>query len=212
METGKAFVYSAPAGALQAARLICTSIVRGVRLEACEGIGELYQARFHDSQPILNLKEGVLTVQPGPPFPGENHLIELCLNSTVLWEIEFRGGAQSLQADLRIIRLNSLDILGDARQVELYLPRPEGASFLYVSGNLRDAAFYRPAGVGMRLNVSGGVEKCSFDHQIIHAVRAETSLESRDFSPKDGYYHLTVSGSVRSVTFTDSAERATENR
>ena len=60
----------------------------------------------------------------------------------------------------------------------------------------------------MRLNVSGGMEKCSFDHQIIRMVRAETSLESKDFSPEDRCYHFTVTGSVKSVIFTNTAEVA----
>lgn len=200
METGNDFVYSAPIGDLQAARLILTSMFQGVRLEACPSTGELYQARFAGFLPLLQPKEGVLMIQPVEPFHNEDALAHIKLNRSIRWEIELRGGAQNLHADLREIRLNSLDILGDARQVELSLPRPVGASFLYVSGSLRDARIHRPAGVGMRLNVSGGMEKCHFDYQRIHAVRSETSLESKDFSAEDGYYHLTVTGSAKSMT------------
>jgi hypothetical protein len=208
MENRESFDYSVPVNGIHTCRLILTSAVQNLRLEACQGTGELYQARFRGFQPGLHFKEGVLTIQPGKPFPAENYSIHLCLNSTVLWEIELRGDIQNVQADLRGTLLKALDVLGDAMQMELYLPRPVGASFVYISGNLRDAAIHRFAGVGMRLNVSGGMEKCSFDHQIIHIVRAETRLESKDFSPEDRCYYLTVTGSLKSVTFTDTAEVA----
>ena len=206
MENSESFRYSTPLNGIQTSRLILTSAVRNLRLEACNDIVELYQARFRGYQPVIHLQQGVLTIQPDALFSGDNHSIQLCLNSAVLWEIEFRGGIQNVQADLRGIRLHAVDILGDARQMALYLPRPAGASFLYVSGNIRDSSIHRPAGVGMRLIVSGGMEKCSFDHQIIHAVRAETSLESKDFLPEDGYYHFTVNGFAKSVTFADTKD------
>lgn len=208
MENEVSLDYSAPINGIQTGRLILTSAVQGLRLEACRDAGDLYQARFRGYQPVLHFKDGVLTIEPGQPFPGEGQLIQVFLNDTVLWEIEFRGGIQNLWADLRGIRLHALDVLGDARQVQILLPRPGGASFLYFSGDLRDAAIHRPAGVGMRLTVTGGMENCTFDHQVIHTIRAETSLESKDFLVEDSYYHLTVTGSVKSVTIAHAAENA----
>jgi hypothetical protein len=207
--------YSAPVGSNKKGRLILTSSVSCVRLMACLSKGDLYQVRFRGLQPVIHLKDGMLTVQTSAPLLREDNLIEdpplhICLNSTVSWEVEFRGRVENMQADLRGIRLHSMDILGDARQIDLFLPLPQGAAFLYVSGGIRQAVIHRPSGVGMRFHVGDGIEKCIFDHQILHTVRSETSLESKGFSPEDGYYDLTINGSAKYLTLAETAGKLHE--
>lgn len=202
---------SAPLEKIKTGRLIFSTGVQDVRLVGGHDKGGLYHARFSDPPPVVHLQEGLILIQPASRLllrnqrPPPIFSIDIRLNGAVAWEIEFRGYVSHLQADLRRLRLRSLDILGDASQVTLLLPPPEGTAFLYLSGAVRDSAIQRPARVGMRIHAGGGIEELRFDHQILRGVMAETSLESSSFSAENGYYDLTITGRVKSVIFTDTA-------
>lgn len=201
---GETPVFSAPLGMIQSGRLVFTAGAQDVGLRTCHCPGEQFQARFTDPLALLQTQEGMVIIQPA------SHLlrgIEIDLQSAIPWEIEFRGSVTNLHADLTGLCLRSIDILGDASQITFYLPRPKGAVFLYIAGGIRNAAIYRPAGVGNRVHTVGGIEECRFDQQVFHSIRAETHLESAAFAPEDGYYDLTISGSVKSLTVAEQPDR-----
>ena len=56
------------------------------------------------------------------PFDWRGQSSEVSLNAAIPWTVSLRGGMWKLSADLRGLRLESLDVTGGASDVEIWLP------------------------------------------------------------------------------------------
>jgi hypothetical protein len=59
---------------------------------------------------------------------------EVALNAGIPWDVEVRGGASRLLADLSGLRLGSLSVDGGASRLEVVLPDPSGAVTVVILG------------------------------------------------------------------------------
>jgi hypothetical protein len=106
---------------------------------------------------------------------------EITLNASIPWEIEVRGNLANLNADLRGLDLHSLDVLGVSSQIRLLLSEPAETAFIYITGGVRKGTIRVPPGVGIRVQVKGGIYNLVFDGQRFSALERDINLENSTF-------------------------------
>jgi hypothetical protein len=167
--------FSAPRGALTEGRL---EFSRGAAHLAIHGgsMQDLYRAHFDQPVPSVTVDGGTVTVEyprfsprgwlrPGAPQGGN-----VTLNQDMAWHITVRGGVAHVDADLRDLRLEALELGQGASQVEVRLPRPAGVVPVRIRGGASQVRIRRPTGVPVRLRVGRGVADLRFDGQEWGAV------------------------------------------
>ncbi len=196
--------FSAPLGRLPRGRLVFLSQANQVSLGDLPPSGDLYRARFKNRTPSIKLREGTVMIQY-PCFtlldwPLGRPVAEIQLNRSIPWEVEFRGGVSGLKADLSALQLQSIDILGGASQIEMRLPEPSEAVFIYIAGGVSNALIRRPPGAELRLRLHGGAARLQFDDQRYNALGGDTNLESPRFSQAAGRYEIYIAGGASRLT------------
>jgi hypothetical protein len=124
---------------------------------------------------------------------------ELTLNAAVPWEVEVRGGAYKVEADLSGLKLISFVLTRGSGDVDLTLPEPSGMVPVRVSGGASKANIRRPAGVEAQLSVKGGASKLTFDEQNLAAVGSKLRLQSPGYDSVSDRYEIEVSGGASKV-------------
>jgi len=166
----------------------------------------LYRARFGDRMPMVGVQGGVVTIRyPRVPAcdwldcPSERPA-EVELNARIPWEIEVRGGASRLVADLRELRIGSLSMNGGASRLQMMLPTPAGAVLVVILGGASNVAIRRPEGVAARLRVGGGATHLRFDDRRIGAAGSELDLRDRAYDGAANRYDVAVTGGANNVS------------
>lgn len=134
------------------------------------------------------------------PLDRRGHSAGVALNAEVPWEIEVRGGASEIKADLAGLRLESFGIGGGANDVELVLPEPSDTVSIRIEGGVNNLGVRRPDGVAARLSVGRGASELAFDGQRLGAVGGETTLESGGYSAAADRYEITITGGANDVS------------
>src|SRR5262245_27691665 len=109
---------TAPLGAATSGRLVLTSGAIGVTMEGEPALVALYQARFVEHVPSVDVdresagsKVCKVTIHYRQRRVADwltqwrDQLATIALNGAIPWEIEFHGGVANLQADLRKLGL-----------------------------------------------------------------------------------------------------------
>ena len=206
-------VFSAPLGSARSGRLRFTGGAHRVVVRADPRVRGLCSARFGGRLPMVGLREGVVTVRyPGTPThdrldrrPG--HPAEVELNARIPWDIEIRGGASRLAADLRGIRLGSLEVVGGASRVEVDLPVPIGTVGVVFDGGVSNVTVGCPAGVPARLCVEGGVTYLRFGNRRVGAAGEVLDLRARGYDVAADRYDLYVRGGANELSIGPSDSR-----
>jgi len=202
-------IFTAPLGAARGRRLVFDAGASWARLTAEEMPGELYRAVFRGRAPRVWLDDKSLTIHYDPhPLLGHGRqgrggemAAEISLNDAIPWEIEIRGGAVHLDADLRGLQLLALDIIGGANHLRLSLPEREGTTYIYISGGLKDGIIRRPPEVGVRVRISGGATRLQCDDQRIPSTGTEVVLESANNASATSRYDIRISGGASNLSF-----------
>ncbi|MCP3141814.1 MarR family winged helix-turn-helix transcriptional regulator [Pyxidicoccus xibeiensis] len=199
---GATGVFSSPLGALTSARLKFASGASAVTLRANPGMSELYTARFEGRAPSVREEAGTVSIQ----YPRFSLLdwrkvaADIQLNGSISWKIELKGGASKLDADLRELRLESLELLSGASQVTMALPPPSGIVPVRVVGGASDVTFTIPAKAAARLQAKGGVSALAFNEQYLGAVGGQTSLETPGYKLAADRYDFEVMGGASNLS------------
>jgi hypothetical protein len=194
--------FSAPRGARTEGQL---EFSRGAAHLAIHGAGmeDLFRAHFDQPVPSVTVNGGTVTVQY-PRFsprgwlrPGTRRGGSVTLNQDMAWHIMIRRGVAHLDADLRGLRLEALELGQGASQVEVRLPRPAGVVPVRIRGGASQVRIRRPAGVPVRLRVGRGVADLRFDEQAWGAVggglRLATHEGTQALEIASGAAHLEIS-------------------
>ena len=201
---------AAPLDAATGGRLVFSSGAIGVTLQGDPALVELYRARFVQHVPSVQLAPETagkrkVTIHYRHRTPVDwltvwrEGLAAITLNGSIPWEIEFHGGVANLQADLRALRLRSLD-LSDSSAVKVLLPRPTGNVYLYVSGSASDVVVQRPAGVALRVQIAGSASQVRIDEQLFGAIANGINWQTPDYHTAAGRYDIRFAGSVSNLT------------
>jgi hypothetical protein len=188
--------FSAPRGAHTQGRLEFT---RGAAHLAIHGASmeDLFRAHF-DPVPSVTVDGGTVTVQyprispSGWLRPGAHRDGKVTLNQDMAWHITVRGGVAQLDADLRDLRLEALELGQGASQIEVRLPRPAGVVPVRIRGGASQVRIRRPAGVPVQLRVGRGVADLRFDEQAWGAVGGELRLTTPEATQAPDRYEIEI--------------------
>jgi hypothetical protein len=127
----------------------------------------------------------------------------LTLTSSVPWTIELRGGISELQADLRDLQIEAIDINGGASSSELWLPRPRGTSQVRVTGGASHIVVRRPKGTAAQAIVRGGANSLAFDAQHQGSFGSTTRFATPDFESATDRWAIEVTGGANNLSVTE---------
>ena len=200
--------FAAPLGSSTSGRLRFTCGAHRVVIRADVHLRGLYRARFGYRKPVVGVRGDVVTIR----FPDCDWLnlrserpAEVELNARIPWDVEIRGGASRLAADLRELRLGSLSLDGGASRLEVVLPAPSGAVAVVILGGASNVAILRPNGVAVRLRVGGGATNLQFDERHIGAAGRELDLRDRDYDSAVDRYDVAFTGGANNVSIGNSS-------
>src|SRR3712207_133971 len=193
-------------GASMSGRLRFTNGAHRVVILAGSHLRGLYRASFGERMPIVVVRGGVVSIRytrvASCDWTGNRpeRPAEVALNAGIPWDVEVRGGASRLLADLSGLRLGSLSVDGGASRLEVVLPDPSGAVSVVILGGTSNVAIRRPEGVSARLRVEGGVTNLAFDDRRIGATGGELDLRSRGYEDAADRYDIAVTGGANNMS------------
>ncbi len=197
--------FTTPLGAVERGRLVFANGVSRLTVRAASGMDDLYRARFEGTQPEVRTDGGTVTFKyPGglrnKVFGWHNRSGTVEMNDAVPWEIEVRGGAWRVEADLGGIELMSFTLKGGMSDCVLTLPEPVGAVPVRITGGANSMHFHRPAGTQARLSMRGGAARLMFDDQRFDGVGGTVQLQSPGYSDAENRYEIEISGGANEIT------------
>jgi len=216
--TTEGSAFAAPVGAVTIGRLVFLSAVPSMSIRGDQGLKDLYRASFHGPIPRVRVREGAVTVRYArfawfdwrarigdqmidTSVHWRNDRGEFVLNPAVPWAIELRGGGSRVQADLRQVELRSFELAGGASRIDLDLAQAEGVVPIHLAGSLNEVAIRRPAGMPVRLRVTGATSRVQVDGQIIAGSSGNLSLASPGATASvPDWYDIDVRGSANKVS------------
>jgi hypothetical protein len=205
-EAMRGYHFAAPPGLSRSGRLRFTNGAHRICIRADPRLRGLYRERFGDRMPKVGVHRGVVTIHY-PRFPPggwlddrSGHPAHVELNSRIPWDVEVQGGASRLTADLRGLRLGSLEVDGGASRLVLALPAPSGIVTVVILGGASNVAIRRPEGVAARLRVAGGATNLEFDDRRIGGAGGELDLRDRDYDDATARYEIAVTGGANNLS------------
>ena len=203
-EEGDGGKFAAPLESVTKGHLVFERGASHVFVGVEPAMGDLLCVRLEGPASQVRTQDGFVTVRQQrrrlPSLSRDERANEILLNGSIPWEVEVRGGASHLSADLDELELGSLEIKGGVSKVQLTLPPPSGTMPLRVLGGAEGLIVRRPKGVAVRVRVSGRASELVFDGQRHGAISGETSLQSPDYEHAANRYDIEVSGGVSGMT------------
>ena len=202
---GEGGEFSAPLGSARSGRVVFANGASRLAIRAASGMDDLYRARFEGLVPKVEVTDGTVTFRYLRRFRGlfdwhSRSGGEVTLNAAVPWEVELRGGAYKVEADLSGLKLTSFVLTRGMSDVDLTLPEPSGVVPVRLSGGASKVNLRRPAGVEAHLSVKGGASKLTFYEQSFDAVGGKLRLQSPGYDSVTDRYEIEVSGGASKVT------------
>ena len=198
--------FAAPLGSSRSGRLRFTNGAHRIAIRTDLHLRGLYRARFGEQMPTVGVQAGIVTIRY-PRVPSCDWLndwserpAEIELNAGIPWDVEVRGGASRLLADLRGLRLGSLSVDGGASRLEVVLPASSGIVAVVILGGASNVAICRPTGVAARLRVDGGATNLKFDDRYIGAAGGELDLLSGDYDGAVDRYDIAITGGANNLS------------
>ena len=191
---------SAPLGDLTSGHLeIVASVVR-MRIDSDLQMSDLYRASFERRAPRIRVSAGTVNLT----FPGLWHVGagrgQVTLNGAIPWALDIRGGAADMDLELSALNLAEMTMTGGASKVDFQLSRPVGTVALRIRGGASRVTIRRPAGVPVRVRVSGGLSRLTLDAQRLASSGAGTVRDSLGYEAAVGRYELSVEGGASRIT------------
>jgi hypothetical protein len=198
--------HSAPRGAHTQGRLEFTRGAAHLAIGAAS-MEELFWAHFDPPLPAVAVDGARVTVQyprfrPRGWRPGAQRGGRVTLNQDLAWQVTVRGGVADLDADLRGLRLEALELGRGASQVQVRLPRPVGVVPVRVRGGASQVRIRRPGGVPVRLRVGGGVADLVLDEQAWGAVGGGLRLETPEAGQVPDRYEVEIASGAAHLEIT----------
>ena len=129
---------------------------------------------------------------------------DVALNAGVPWDVEVIGGSNKLQGKLASVDLRSFEhdrwrrsAAADARPADGRRPDP-------AVGGANNARFERPAGVHVRLKLSGGTRGVEFDRQKLGVTSGVGLLESAGAAEAADRFEIEVTGGANRIVVVEA--------
>jgi TetR/AcrR family tetracycline transcriptional repressor len=191
-----------PRGELTHARLVIERGGVDLTLNADPTLATLYQMTVEGRAPEVTMEGGAVRVfrRSGP-----RGALHLTLAGAVRWEIVIRGGVSRLSANLRGLRLASLDIVGGADHALIQFAQPEGVVPIRVSADTNRLRVERPPTAAIRARLNRGGSRVTLDGAHLGSVGNGTELESPNYSAARDRYDVVIGGASAHLTLITTA-------
>jgi len=195
--------FVAPLEGISTGRLIFSSGASMLKLRGHRELMALYQGHFEGTPPDVKVEEGMVTIR------NRRRLwllewgqldAEIVLNTTIPWQIEIRGGAAGVTADLTDIDLTALNVSYGMSEVKLNLPVPSATVPLRISGGASEVTIQRPASIPARVRFTGWASTIVFDTEALGGMRNDLRLQSPGYEDAIGRYDIEISGNASMIT------------
>jgi DNA-binding MarR family transcriptional regulator len=198
--------HTAPLAGLTQARLALRAGFNEVTLRASRDVPELYRARFDGTVPQVRVREGTVSIQyRGRPFDWRKRRAEVTLNASIPWGVDLSGGASRFTGYLAPVDLSGFEVTGGVDKLGLSLGRPRGIVPIRITGGANRVQVERPAGVPVRLRITGGLGKAELDGQKRGGSSGETILESDGARSVRDLFEIEVVGGLAGIRVSESA-------
>jgi len=159
-----------------------------VTLTADPSVPGLFRAEFHGRVPAVEQDGGEVTVRY-PRFTGlrRRGRGEVRLSTSVPWGLVFGRGLAHVDADLRGLVLERVELRGGAGHVHLTLPAPRGVVPLRLTGGVSDVSLETPRGTAVRVRINGGASHLRVGDQSFGALGGAIELGTGDVDAPDRY-------------------------
>jgi DNA-binding MarR family transcriptional regulator len=194
---------SAPLAGAGSARLEFSRGADRVTIKADATLEDLYRARFEGTAPAVVVRGNSVSIELKRrfrPFDWRNQSSDIWLNTGVPWAISLRFGLSKLSADLRGLRVESLEVSGGASDVEIWLPAPVGNVPIRLSGGASKIMVHRPAGSAIRADLSGGASQLVFDGTRLGSLGGRNHFESPGSNEATDRYELRFTGGASQIS------------
>jgi hypothetical protein len=125
---------------------------------------------------VLSLVGSAPSGGSAPPGGSGGYAVSVVLSSSVVWSLDFAGGTQRIQADLRNGRVGGIAVTAGSDILQMSLPRPAGTLPFLLAGGVTQFQLSLPGGVPARVTVGGGASYVSVDDQDLTGVAGGTVL------------------------------------
>lgn len=200
---GGAGEFSAPLGSVESGRLVFAKGADRISLRAVSGMDDLYKASFEGAIPTVSVEGGTVTFRYSKRFglfEWRRQSGEVTVNAGVPWEVEMRGGASGVEADLTGSKISSFVLKGGISDFSLTLPEPSGVVPVRLSGGASKVKIRRPGRVEARVRVKGGAATLTFDAQSFDAVGGAVRLQSPGYDGASDRYDIELAGGASEIS------------
>ena len=143
----------------------------------------------------------LLTLGPGGNGSGGD-TVTLTLNSAVMWWLDFAGGTQRTDLDLRAGHVAALAFTAGSQIIDAALPRPRGTVPVVMTGGAGQLLLRLPAGVPVRLTAEGGAGNVSLDGSAETGVGGGTVFASPGWSSASTRFDVTAAAGAATISVT----------
>jgi TetR/AcrR family tetracycline transcriptional repressor len=180
-----------PRSNLTHARLVIERSGVDLTLNADPTLATLYQMTVEGRAPEVTVKDGVVRIYRRS---GPRGALHLTLAGAVRWEIVIKGGVLRLAANLRGLRLTSLDIVGGVDHALIQLAQPDGVVPIHVSADTNRLSIERPPTAAIRARLNRGGSRVALDGAHLGSVGNGTELESPNYGIASDHYEVEIGG------------------
>ncbi len=168
--------------------------------------GDLLRASTPDNAPVRPVLSGSAPIKlslaggAAPAGHGVAYAVRVVLSSSVVWSLDFAGGTQRTQADLRGGRVGAIAVTAGSDIVDMSLPRPTGTLPFLLAGGVSQFLLSLPGGVPARVTVGGGASSVSVDNQDLTGVAGGTVLTPPGWATATSRFDIDATSGFSSLT------------
>jgi hypothetical protein len=176
---GGAHVATAARGDLHTADFELASGVTTLVLRSGDIGGALYRVVTPAGAgvlPAVVVSGGHVVVQLRSTGTGGPAVVEVTLSSAVVWTVHEDGGATEANVDMSAGGLAVLDFAAGVSRIDATLPKPGGTVVVRLSGGASEFTVHVPAGVPVRVGLTGGAGSATIDGTQHTGIAGGTSF------------------------------------
>lgn len=203
-----------PVGSLAKATLHLDVGAENLTVDGTSALGaDLYRAHIEYSgqkpDVTLDQENGDLQISQSNPFGffGSRRLVlNLKINSAVLWSIVVNSGAARDTFNLSSVKVGSIELNTAASREDITLGMPSGIVPISVDGAALTVRVHRPSGTEASVSVAGAAINLTADGRQYHGI-GDQSWQSSGYGSASDAYKVDVNGAACNVTMDTESQQ-----
>lgn len=196
-------IVSGPLDGRDAATFELLTGATSVTIRAAELGDRLYRIETPDGGrhvPRVVTDDGRVRLQLVDSGHGGASVVDIQLDTSVLWRLRLVAGATDEVVDLSAGRVADIEFIGGVNSIDLALPRPAGTVAVRMSGGVSRWAMHLPTGVPTRVQVGGGASSVTIDGATRSGLSAGTTLRSDGWDAASDRYDVQAAAGVSTIS------------